>query len=242
MQKISEQEKKSQKTVKNQLPPTYKYESKTMNYPSSSNNNNYSFQSSTVQPQSSVQLTSFNASSSVLASGVKTVQTTNYQADTEKSSSSQKFLVHQPSPKMEMPTSMAIESSTRNMQEQRQQQQQQQQGGNAIKTTTTTTNTTVSVEMNQLNVEDDQQINQELIQSKKRGFYFRFPEMKFGSVMIGSLVRTKIVLCNATNHEVRNITNNTNNSIPSDSRSCIYVRCWCTWVISLLLSLIIMRK
>jgi hypothetical protein len=50
--------------------------------------------------------------------------------------------------------------------------------------------------------EEHQQITNELVSSKKKGLFFRKTIEKFGHTIVGSLVRTKIILCNATNHEV----------------------------------------
>jgi hypothetical protein len=51
--------------------------------------------------------------------------------------------------------------------------------------------------------QEHQQITKELALSKKKGLFFRKGIEKFGHAIVGSLVRTKIDLCNATNHEVR---------------------------------------
>jgi hypothetical protein len=163
-----------------------------------------------LPPSSHTKPSQQQVSDSVLTSAQKTIQSYqtvhHYYGDNEKSSNSQKFLIHQPSPHMAM-----MPVSPKERQHQQQQLEFTSSTFAATMMTKTQINSTIqsSEQQNQqqllpqqLNVEDDQQISHELLQLKKKGLYFRFASTKFGSVVIGSLVRTKIILCNATNHEV----------------------------------------
>jgi hypothetical protein len=165
-----------------------------------------------LPPSSLTKSSQQQVSDSVLTSAQKTVQSYqtvhHYYGDNEKSSNSQKFLIHQPSPQMGM-----MPVSSKELQRQQQHQLEFTSNSNTFATTMMTKTQINSTQQSseqqkqqllpqQLNVEDDQQISHELLQLKKKGLYFRFANTKFGSVVIGSLVRTKIILCNATNHEV----------------------------------------
>jgi hypothetical protein len=101
--------------------------------------------------------------------------------------------------------------------------QQQQQPAMVATTLTTSTSSTTVAQIQ--NVSEHQTIQQQIqtvsehghpevitktavtndhdhIRTKRGGMYFTSPTASFGSVMLGSIVRTKIVLANATNEEV----------------------------------------